>query len=105
MRLLALRCGDLRTDVGLLLDGRPSGTTFDVPVMTHAVDTGDGVLVWDTGMHERCFADLGSYLGPLMANSFEPIGGGESLSPGRVEQAGFAPVVIRWVVTSHLFFF
>ncbi len=82
MRLLALRCGDLRTDAGLLLDGRPSGTMFDVPVMTHAIDTGDGVLVWDTGMHERCFADLGGYLGPLMAQAFEPIGGAESLSLG-----------------------
>ena len=74
MRLLALRCGDLRTDAGVLFEGRPSGTTADVPIMTHAVDTGDGVLLWDTGINERCLADLGGYLGPMMAQAFEAVG-------------------------------
>jgi glyoxylase-like metal-dependent hydrolase (beta-lactamase superfamily II) len=104
MRLLALRCGDLRTDAGLLLAGRPSGTMLDLPVMTHAIDTGDGVLLWDTGMHERCFSDFGGYLGPLMAQAFEPIGGPQSLASARVEQAGFTADDIRWVVNSHLHF-
>ena len=74
MRLLALRCGDLRTDAGVLFEGRPSGTKADVPIMTHAVDTGDGVLLWDTGINERCLSDLGAYLGPMMAQAFEAVG-------------------------------
>jgi len=104
MRLLALRCGDLRTDAGVLFEGRPSGTTADVPIMTHAVDTGDGVLLWDTGINERCLADLGGYLGPMMAQAFEAVGTPETLTPARVEQAGFTVDDIRWVVNSHLHF-
>ena len=104
MRLLALRCGDLRTDAGVLFDGRPSGTKADVPIMTHAVDTGDGVLLWDTGINERCLSDLGGYLGPIMAKAFEAVGTPDSLMPARVEQAGFAVDDIRWVVNSHLHF-
>jgi N-acyl homoserine lactone hydrolase len=104
MRLLALRCGDLRTDAGVLFEGRPSGTTADVPIMTHAVDTGDGVLLWDTGINERCLADLGAYLGPVMAQAFEAVGTPDTLTPARVEQAGFSVDDIRWVVNSHLHF-
>jgi len=104
MRLLALRCGDLRTDAGVLFEGRPSGTTADVPIMTHAIDTGDGVLLWDTGINERCLSDLGAYLGPMMAQAFEAVGTPDTLTPARVEQAGFAVDDIRWVVNSHLHF-
>ena len=104
MRLLALRCGDLRTDAGVLFEGRPSGTTADVPIMTHAVDTGDGVLLWDTGINERCLSDLGAYLGPMMAQAFEAVGTPDTLTPARVEQAGFTVDDIRWVVNSHLHF-
>ena len=104
MHLLALRCGDLRTDAGVLFDGPPSGTKADVPIMTHAVDTGDGVLLWDTGIDERCLSDLGGYLGPIMAKAFEAVGTPDSLMPARVEQAGFAVDDIRWVVNSHLHF-
>ncbi len=104
MRLLALRCGDIRTDPGLLLDGRRSEQTFDIPVMTHAIDTGDGVLVWDTGMNARCLEDLAGYLGPAMASTFQPLGDAETLAPARLRQAGFSGDDIRWVVNSHLHF-
>jgi len=104
MRLLALRCGDIRTDPGLLLAGRASGHTFDLPVMTHAIDTGDGVLLWDTGMNVRCFEDLADYLGPAMASTFEPLGDADTLAPARLRRAGFDGDDIRWVVNSHLHF-
>ena len=51
MKLLALRCGDLYTDVSGLLVGQPTGVMGEVPVMCFLVDTGDGVLVFDTGLH------------------------------------------------------
>jgi hypothetical protein len=54
MKLWALRCGDLYTDVSGLLAGVATGVMGAVPVMCFAVDTGDGVLVFDTGMHEAC---------------------------------------------------
>jgi glyoxylase-like metal-dependent hydrolase (beta-lactamase superfamily II) len=104
MRLLALRCGDIRTDPGLLLDGKRSEQTFDIPVMTHAIDTGDGVLVWDTGMNARCLEDLAGYLGSAMASTFHPLGGADTLAPARLRQAGFSDDDVRWVVNSHLHF-
>ena len=54
MKLWALRCGDLYTDIGGLVAGDPKGVMAEVPVMCFAVDTGDGVLMFDTGMHEAC---------------------------------------------------
>jgi glyoxylase-like metal-dependent hydrolase (beta-lactamase superfamily II) len=104
VRLIALHCGDLRTDAGVLFEGRPSGTAADVPIMTYAVDTGDGVLLFDTGVNERCLTDLGGYLGPMMALAFEAVGGPETLTPARVDQAGFSVDDVRWVVNSHLHF-
>ena len=59
MKASAVRAGEagehlvVSDRAGVLFEGRPSGTTADVPIMTHAVDTGDGVLLWDTGINER----------------------------------------------------
>ena len=38
MKLWALRCGNLFTDVGGLVAGQPSGTMGEVPVMEVAAD-------------------------------------------------------------------
>ena len=84
--------------------GRRSEQTFDIPVMTHAIDTGDGVLLWDTGMNARCLEDLAGYLGPAMASTFEPLGDADTLAPARLRQAGFADGDVRWIVNSHLHF-
>ena len=80
-----------RTDAGVLFEGRPSGTTADVPIMTHAVDTGDGVLLWDTGINERCLSDLGGYLGPMMAQAFEAVGTPDTLAASRAYVVNPAP--------------
>ena len=77
-------------------EGRPSGTTADVPIMTHAVDTGDGVLLWDT-VNERCLSDLGAYLGPMTAQAFEAVGTPDTLTPaGSSRPASTSGISVGW---------
>lgn len=104
MKLLALHCGDLSTDVGGLLTGTPNGVIGNVPVMTFAVDTGDGVLVFDTGIHEACCGpDASSHFGSLL-QLFEIRCPREALVDERLKQAGYTADDIRWVTNSHLHF-
>lgn len=105
MKLIALRCGVLRTRTAGAFGGDPSPDAVgDVPVMCFAVDTGDGVFVFDTGMHEACCgAGAADHLGPL-SGIFEPRCGRDELIDARLEQAGYALDDIRWVCNSHLHF-
>ncbi|MBK5331735.1 MAG: N-acyl homoserine lactonase family protein [Ilumatobacteraceae bacterium] len=104
MKLWALRCGDLYTDVGGLVAGDPKGVMADVPVMCFAVDTDDGVLVFDTGMHEACCGpDPVAHFG-AMWNVFEIRCPRHALVDERLRQAGYTVDQVRWVVNSHLHF-
>jgi N-acyl homoserine lactone hydrolase len=104
MKLWALRCGDLYTDVSGLLEGKPTGAMGAVPVMCFAVDTGDGVLVFDTGVHESCCGpDPVAHFG-AMWTLFEIRCPRHALVDERLRQAGYAVDDVRWVVNSHLHF-
>ena len=104
MKLWALRCGDLHTDVSGLLAGKPTGVMGDVPVMCFAVDTGDGVLVFDTGMHEACCGpDPAAHFG-AMWTLFEIRCPRHALIDERLRQAGYSIGDVAWVVNSHLHF-
>jgi glyoxylase-like metal-dependent hydrolase (beta-lactamase superfamily II) len=104
MKLWALRCGDLRTDIGGLLEEQPSGVIGDVPMMCFAVDTGDGVVVFDTGVHEACCEpDPASHFGALLS-VFEIRCPRHALVDERLRQAGYSVDEVRWVVNSHLHF-
>jgi len=104
MELIALRCGDLRTDVGGLVGRRASGVVADVPIMAFAVDTGDGVVVFDTGMHEACCGpDPRAHFG-RMSDVFELRCPRHALVDERLRQAGHAADEVRWVTNSHLHF-
>jgi N-acyl homoserine lactone hydrolase len=104
MKLWALRCGDLRTDVGRLVDAESSGVMGDVPVMCFAVDTGDGVVVFDTGVHEACCgADPVGHFG-AMWTLFEIRCPRHALVDERLRQAGYSTADVGWVVNSHLHF-
>jgi N-acyl homoserine lactone hydrolase len=104
MKLWALRCGDLRTDVSGLISGQARGVMGDVPVMCFAVDTADGVLVFDTGMHEACCGtNPADHFGPMM-QLFEIRCPRHALVDERLRQAGYAVDEVRWVVNSHLHF-
>jgi len=104
MKLWALRCGDLHTDVGGLLEGQPRGVMGDVPVMCFAVDTGNGVLIFDTGMHESCCGpDAAAHFGSMWT-TFEIRCPRHALVDERLGQAGYSVDEVRWVVNSHLHF-
>jgi N-acyl homoserine lactone hydrolase len=104
MKLWALRCGNLYTDVGGLVAGDPKGVMAEVPVMCFAVDTDDGVLVFDTGIHEACCGpDPAAHFG-VMLNMFEIRCPRHALVDERLRQAGYAADTVRWVVNSHLHF-
>jgi N-acyl homoserine lactone hydrolase len=104
MKLWALRCGDLHTDVGGLVGGSANGVMGDVPIMCFAVDTGDGVLVFDTGLHEACCGpDPADHFGAMWI-AFEVRCPRHALVDERLRQAGHSPDEVRWVVNSHLHF-
>jgi N-acyl homoserine lactone hydrolase len=104
MKLWALRCGDLYTDVGGLMGNAASGVMGEVPMMCFAVDTGDGVLVFDTGVHEACCgADPASHFGAMLS-IFELRCPRHALVDERLRQAGYGVDDVRWVVNSHLHF-
>jgi glyoxylase-like metal-dependent hydrolase (beta-lactamase superfamily II) len=104
VKLWALRCGDLYTDVSGLLAGEPTGAMGEVPVMCFAVDTGDGVLVFDTGLHEACCGpDPTAHFG-AMWSVFEIRCPRHALVDERLSQAGYSVDEVRWVVNSHLHF-
>jgi glyoxylase-like metal-dependent hydrolase (beta-lactamase superfamily II) len=104
MKLWALRCGDLYTDVGGLIGGQVSGVMDAVPVMCFAVDTGDGVLVFDTGVHEACCGpDPAAHFGSMW-KAFEIRCPRHALVDERLRQSGYAVDDVRWVVNSHLHF-
>ncbi len=104
MKLLALHCGDLATDIGGLLTGTLNGLIGNVPVMTFAVDTGDGVLVFDTGVSEACCGpDPSAHFGSLL-QLFQIRCPRQALVDARLKQAGYSTDDIRWVTNSHLHF-
>ena len=104
MKLWALRCGDLYTDVSGLLAGQRTGVMGEVPVMCFAVDTDDGVLVFDTGVHEACCGpDPAAHFG-AMWSAFEIRCPRHALVDERLRQAGYSVDEVRWVVNSHLHF-
>jgi N-acyl homoserine lactone hydrolase len=104
MKLWAMRCGELRTDIGGLLGGGQRGVMGDVPVMCFAIDSGDGVLVFDTGVHEACCGpDPAAHFGAMLS-MFEIHCPRHALIDERLRQVGYEVDDVRWVVNSHLHF-
>ena len=72
--------------------------------MCFAVDTDDGVLVFDTGMHEACCGpDPAAHFGAMLT-LFEIRCPRHALVDERLRQAGYTVDEVRWVVNSHLHF-
>jgi len=104
MRLIGLRCGGLRTDLGSLFGVEPRGARDEIPIMCFAVDTGDGVLVFDTGLHESCCGAGGADRYGRLLDGFEPVCTRSAMIDARLQQAGIALDDVRWVTNSHLHF-
>jgi N-acyl homoserine lactone hydrolase len=104
MRLMGVRCGGFVTDIGSFLGTDQRGVRAEVPVMCFIVDTGDGVLVFDTGMHESCCDGRAPGRYGRLLERFELVCQRDMLIDARVRQAGFTSDDVRWVANSHLHF-
>jgi N-acyl homoserine lactone hydrolase len=104
MRLIGVRCGGLITDIGSFLGTDQRGVRAEIPVMCFIVDTGDGVLVFDTGMHESCCDGRAASRYGRLLEGFELACERNMLIDARVRQAGFANDDVRWIANSHLHF-
>lgn len=102
MRVFALTCGWLTSDLGLLLAGEPGRVRLPVP--SWVIDHPAGVVVFDTGMHPATQHDPVGRLGNLMARLFTvDFHAGEELA-ARLAMLGIDALRVPWLVSSHLHF-
>jgi glyoxylase-like metal-dependent hydrolase (beta-lactamase superfamily II) len=101
VRLLALTCGWLRSDLGLFVAGARG--PIRVPVPAFLIDHPHGAAVFDAGLHPDLQRDPAGRLGPLAEWFGVEFAPGEELA-ARLAAVGFDPARIRWLVVSHLHF-
>jgi glyoxylase-like metal-dependent hydrolase (beta-lactamase superfamily II) len=102
LRVFALTCGWLDSDLALFVAG--AAGPICVPVPCYLVDHPRGALVFDTGLHVATQTDPEARLGRRIARAFRvDFAPGEELS-GRLGGLGVDPAAVRWLVNSHLHF-
>ena len=72
--------------------------------MCFVVETGDGVLVFDTGLHESCCGVGAADRYGRLLDAFEPVCPRSAMIDARLQQAGYLLEDVRWVTNSHLHF-
>ncbi|MDR0813307.1 MAG: N-acyl homoserine lactonase family protein [Oscillospiraceae bacterium] len=105
-KLTALDCGSMYVDESSLVAGIHNGTYRNqtpraewvrIPVCAYLVTTAQGMILYDTGCHER------EATVPEGADTPSPyVFAPGQLLPERLAQLGIAPEEIRFVVISHL---
>ena len=102
MRVFALTCGWLSTDLNLILKGESGRVRLPVPC--YAIDHPGGVVLFDSGMHVDTQRDpvgrLGSVIADLFPVEFHP---GEEVA-ARLAALGLDAGAVRYLVNSHLHF-
>jgi glyoxylase-like metal-dependent hydrolase (beta-lactamase superfamily II) len=102
MELVALHCGDLRADAGLLYRGELSDDRVTVPIMCFLVVHDEGAVLFETGMNPEVRRDAIAYWGSLARNRLVPHLPDGATVIERVEQSTVAMTDLRYVVNSHL---
>jgi len=102
LSLIALRCGAINADTGLLYRGELSDERADIPVMCFAVVHPEGVVVFETGMNPEVRRDPIEYWGPTAKSVLVPVCTDDDDVTARLAQAGVALTDVRYVVNSHL---
>ncbi len=102
MRVFAITCGWLSSDLGLILDGE-SGTVR-LPIPAYLIEHSRGTVLFDSGMHPDLQRDPLGRLGPVVGSLF-----GVEFTPGeeigaRLTTLGIDPASIWYLVNSHLHF-
>src|SRR4051812_42280308 len=102
MDLIALHCGDIHADAGLLYRGEFSDDRVTVPIMCFLVVHDDGVVLFETGMNPEVRRDPIAYWGSLARDRLVPYLPDGATVTERVTQANVAVTDLRYVVNSHL---
>ena len=101
VKLYALRAGVVDMDRSVFLPATPKGTRIQAPGLVFIVQHPQGNVAVDTGIDPRVYADPQGYWGGLV-RALTPRGDeGDGLVP-RLQEAGFSPDDIRYVICTHL---
>lgn len=101
MKLYALQAGAVDMDRSVFLPATPKGTRIQAPGLVFVIQHPQGNVVVDTGLDPRVYADPQGYWGGL-SRALIPRGDeGDGLVP-RLQEAGFSPGDIRYVICTHL---
>jgi glyoxylase-like metal-dependent hydrolase (beta-lactamase superfamily II) len=101
VKLYALRAGVVDMDRSVFLPATPKGTRIQAPGLVFIIQHPQGNVVVDTGIDPRVYADPQGYWGGL-SRALAPKGDeGDGLVP-RLQEAGFSPEDIRYVICTHL---
>jgi N-acyl homoserine lactone hydrolase len=102
LRLLALRCGSIEIDAGVLDGGGLSGQSRTVPSMCFVVEHPAGRLVWDTSMHPAVCDDPVGYWGVVAESIAIPKMTVDETLPALLGVAGVGQGEVTFVANSHL---
>jgi glyoxylase-like metal-dependent hydrolase (beta-lactamase superfamily II) len=103
MKVHHLNCGTMRPAGGSLLDGEP-GLLRRSELVAHCllIETGDGLVLVDTGFGTQAVARPGEWLGrPFMAMVGVRLSAAET-AVAQIEALGLDPADVRHIVPTHL---
>ena len=101
VKIYAMTCGWLSSDLSMMLAGKEGRIRFPVPA--YLIDHPRGQVLFDTGLHPECQHDAPSRIGS-MADSFSVhFREGEDIG-SRLAQLDVDPTRIEYLVNSHLHF-
>lgn len=102
MRVFALTCGWLSSDLGLILAGESGRVRLPIPC--YVIDHPDGIVLFDSGLHVETQRDPLARLGALVAGlftvEFQP---GEEIA-ARLAALDIDASAVRYLINSHLHF-
>lgn len=103
IKLYPFFTGTITLDKSFLTLGRDYGQEITIPVPVFLIEHPKGIVLYDTGMHKSLIDDNGETgrWGPVVG-AFKPF-----MNPGedvvsRINELGFKPKDIKYVINSHL---
>lgn len=101
LRLYAMTCGWLSSDLGMMLAGREGTIRFPIPA--YLIEHPKGRVLFDTGLHPQSMHDAHGRIGKLADFFHVHFRPGEDIR-SRLEQLDIDAERIDYVINSHLHF-
>ena len=101
VKIYAMTCGWLTSDLSMMLAGKEGKIHFPVPA--YLIDHPRGLVLFDTGLHPQCQHDAPSRIGALADLFSVHFREGEDIK-SRLEQLDVDATKIEFLVNSHLHF-